>query len=553
MTIISRNELKPRFNTGAYPTQDDFCNVFDSYFHKTDKIPAASVDGINELLNSNNISLLKEVQKIVDSYHAVDYVEQNLLNVVLTPFKHGLSIHKLSEDTEVGFADMSGQIGSVKLIVENVGDTEITLTIEENASLIVFADTDSIALAKGCFVEIILTGYGDYQTLCYRISKAKENLDYVKGKIDSIYHEFSADPNGTGTWYTWLTTPHNYDTKDHTDETGEWFFNGINKQTLQTIEIGEHIFTRQNFMFKYRSDKDDGYANVTQAQIDAAFAPTPVKIAETYDQSRYINGAYTVCDGVVYDAVNTGTFYNNSTDRDEIEPFKIPTVGDWVQIMSMADDTSYQGILQFMGVKPAKVDESGAIIENGGDEELPYPYDHIWENNTDKWDASGLHLTPSARRYNAGNEYGAGNFYAYRKSVGLRAANEDGTLSPFLVALNINAGKNGEAVALHTQDYGSTYHLASVRLCRRKTSQELGYQLYADSVNDKVIVTKWNDAAPIVNKIVLEPIPIGRLRGVCVRHLNKSKTLVLASLSSLQSKVDLTNTGGGRWYGFDNY
>lgn len=385
--------------------------------------------------------------------------------------------------------------------------------------------------------------------------KPEEPAEYQRGKIDTIYTEFSADPNNGGTWNTWHITATDWDTGTHEGwdtNGGEWVLNGINKQTLQTIEIGEHVFTRENFKFKYRQDHDDAYANVTQEQIDAAFATTPVSIAETYAESRTVNGAYTVCDGAVYDAVNYSKFYNNKNELKQVSPFKIPTVADWAQLFSMAPDTSYEGLLQFLAVKPATADADGNIIEFGGDEELPYAYDHIWDNNSDVWDVSGLHLVPSGRRYNVGNT-NAGDFYAYRKSVGLRAANEDGTQTSLLVGLYHGAGSNKEGVALHTQDYGSTYHLASVRLCRRKTPEELGYQLYADTLNDCIIVTRWDDDAPTVEDVLLSPLPIGRLRGVAVANMNADKTAVTKPLSQLQALVEQTNTGNGRWDNFDNY
>lgn len=52
VTLIST--IKTWFKTGLIPTQEQFWAVFDSYRHKSEKIPLADVEGINELIQPFN-------------------------------------------------------------------------------------------------------------------------------------------------------------------------------------------------------------------------------------------------------------------------------------------------------------------------------------------------------------------------------------------------------------------------------------------------------------------------------------------------------------------
>jgi len=47
----SLNTLKTWFRRGIKPTQSQFSDLFDSFFHKDENVPAASVEGLQELLD----------------------------------------------------------------------------------------------------------------------------------------------------------------------------------------------------------------------------------------------------------------------------------------------------------------------------------------------------------------------------------------------------------------------------------------------------------------------------------------------------------------------
>ncbi|MDR2894243.1 MAG: hypothetical protein LBU97_02135 [Alistipes sp.] len=52
MAIRSIAQLKAWFKRGAYPTAEQFADWLDSYFHKEEKVPVSSVDGLTDRLNA---------------------------------------------------------------------------------------------------------------------------------------------------------------------------------------------------------------------------------------------------------------------------------------------------------------------------------------------------------------------------------------------------------------------------------------------------------------------------------------------------------------------
>lgn len=52
MAKQSLNNIKNWFKTGLIPTQNQFWDTWDSFWHKDDQIPASSIQGIDSLLDS---------------------------------------------------------------------------------------------------------------------------------------------------------------------------------------------------------------------------------------------------------------------------------------------------------------------------------------------------------------------------------------------------------------------------------------------------------------------------------------------------------------------
>lgn len=52
MAKQSLNNIKNWFKTGLIPTQNQFWDTWDSFWHKDDQIPTSSIQGIDSLLDS---------------------------------------------------------------------------------------------------------------------------------------------------------------------------------------------------------------------------------------------------------------------------------------------------------------------------------------------------------------------------------------------------------------------------------------------------------------------------------------------------------------------
>ena len=50
----SKNTLKSWFVRGAKPLAAQFAEWLDSFWHKDEKIPAAKIEGLNELINQQS-------------------------------------------------------------------------------------------------------------------------------------------------------------------------------------------------------------------------------------------------------------------------------------------------------------------------------------------------------------------------------------------------------------------------------------------------------------------------------------------------------------------
>ena len=72
MAIRVRAQLRKWFGRGMYPTAEQFSDLFDSFFHKTeDKIPMSGGEGLTDQLNgkyntAEGRELEKRVQKVTD-------------------------------------------------------------------------------------------------------------------------------------------------------------------------------------------------------------------------------------------------------------------------------------------------------------------------------------------------------------------------------------------------------------------------------------------------------------------------------------------------------
>ncbi len=60
--MANLNTIKSWFRTGLKPTQQQFWDTWDSFWHKSEKIPAVSIEGLDNLLNQ------KANKSVVDNH-----------------------------------------------------------------------------------------------------------------------------------------------------------------------------------------------------------------------------------------------------------------------------------------------------------------------------------------------------------------------------------------------------------------------------------------------------------------------------------------------------
>src|SRR5699024_9030052 len=65
MAKTSKNTLKEWFETGDFPTQKQFWNWMDSYWHKDEKLPISAIKDLNEILGGKATS--EQVEDLAQS------------------------------------------------------------------------------------------------------------------------------------------------------------------------------------------------------------------------------------------------------------------------------------------------------------------------------------------------------------------------------------------------------------------------------------------------------------------------------------------------------
>ena len=93
---VSLDTMKSWFKKGLYPTESQFASVFDSFWHKDDAIPMASVQNLTQTLNNKASAFHKhELSDISD----LSVFEQDISNQIS---------NKASKDHTHTFADVDG-------------------------------------------------------------------------------------------------------------------------------------------------------------------------------------------------------------------------------------------------------------------------------------------------------------------------------------------------------------------------------------------------------------------------------------------------------------
>ncbi len=121
------NTIKSWFKTGDKPTQAQFWATWDSFFHKAEKVPAESIDGLQGLLDEKadaealaNFSILLDGKSDKDHNHAISNIEG--LNEVLDVIRGDVDTMqpKAEKDQPNGYLglDGTGKASSGKIIFD---------------------------------------------------------------------------------------------------------------------------------------------------------------------------------------------------------------------------------------------------------------------------------------------------------------------------------------------------------------------------------------------------------------------------------------------------
>lgn len=277
---------------------------------------------------------------------------------------------------------------------------------------------------------------------------------------------------------------------------------GIIEKTYKTIIVDEYEWTTENLMIRYRNLWGTLYdfMNHTQAKVDAiADGKTcPLPIFENtfgtwvteYGEARAYRDNY--------------KFYT-AKGGEEISGFNLPETADICQLLGIApiepNNTVYGNIETFLYASAEDLDPAVRPLVS-----------HILGfKNT-----SGLTMTPLGFKEN--RDDGTGVHYSFGYGFGLRMKSY----------ARIFAFSHISGIKVNTP----LYHFTQARYCRKRSDAELGYKMYIDQNNDKVVML---DVGVSANG--LPELPKGLERGIALRYANRDKRVVTKSWSEIQNEA----------------
>lgn len=120
MPIQSLNTIKSWFETGDKPTQGQFWDAFDSFFHKNDSIPQSQVVGLETALSGlatvESVAALKAITLVTG------------LSAVSINIPAGTILHKIRVKSSAGFTYNLGTSAGGGQIVQ--GQTVVANTVD---------------------------------------------------------------------------------------------------------------------------------------------------------------------------------------------------------------------------------------------------------------------------------------------------------------------------------------------------------------------------------------------------------------------------------------
>lgn len=218
-----------------------------------------------------------------------------------------------------------------------------------------------------------------------------------------------------------------------------------------------------------------------------------------------------------------------------------PSKEDFAQLFGMCGDLSPNGLIKHLFV-------------SSNDTELPWKSDFLAASRSE--DLLGARFIPCGAKHNVTEAvdplgiYNFGEFAAF----GLYAPPTPSAIAPESPMVYISGTANLQIGKVVWDNYSNIPNGESImnwqrpyRSCRKLTDEELGYRLWRDDANDRIIAASLATPQPAGTT----ELPKGLLRGLAVRWMNPAKTKVAAPLSKLLQEVEKTqNNGEYQWYGW---
>lgn len=155
MAIVSKSQLKNWFRNGLKPVQEHFWNWMDSFWHKGEKIPTSSIDGL-------------------ESYF--DNIASDLNSRAMRDASN------ISEDDAQKWRDLLGNIDSSKEILTGIEDPNRAEIAGEIGQFYVLKDiTETVDIALYIFTGVDSIGWLNLGILT--LEQARTNNNTVEGVI----------------------------------------------------------------------------------------------------------------------------------------------------------------------------------------------------------------------------------------------------------------------------------------------------------------------------------------------------------------------------------
>lgn len=414
----------------------------------------------------------------------------------------------------VSFTQASGQMGQASGYQLTISKDSVYPLLEMDARLfnvievlgteglqVVSTDDDKNAL----LIYNVVSGSGGGEPVPEEpVPDAYESLYNPKGSIFHVFDNVShGDSLGFANW-DWDKNVSTYNT-----QTGQ---KGACQRTYNTISVDEYEWMTENLSAPVSTDHQAkgwwgtqyNWMDYTQAEIDRALGYTGVGF---FDFSRHFGTLFSQYDGVKgYRMPGGYKVYDRRTDEGgtPVGGWELPDRAALLQLIGECPRRTgdfWTDVKEFLFCRP---DQNVFNLSSGF-----YRHKNI----------SGLSLVPLGGR---GNQQYVGKVYDLGGICQLM------TKDSFYTRFVEHSSEDTSLKGFYLQVW--FWHLAAVRYCRAKSDDELGYRLYVDVPNDRVLMlgTSEDTSLPELQK--------GLERGVALRWASRKHRLVCKPWSEIQNE-----------------